>query len=132
MALYQKKWWKKLFQKKKHSQKVDSLKNIQSIIEFLKDIRSDKNLLLEELKKLEELEKEREVANEGLRQINLESQAKILDNLLERYQFFQNDADINGIRVKQIASQFLNHAEEAGLKDLVHKKKKDMKWNFDW
>lgn len=130
--------WRKLFGKKEKDRKtekedkIDSLKNIQSVIEFLKEIRSDKSLLLPELEKLEELEKEMAVAKEGLRQINLNSQAKILDKILERYQFFQNDADINGIRVKQIASHFLKRAEEAGMKDLAEEKKKDMKWNFDW
>ena len=103
MALYQRAWWKRLFQTKK-KEPVDVLKNIQAVIEFLGDNRLETEKLLSDLQKLEELEKERRVAEEGIVQVNLETQAKILDHLLERYQFFQNDADINGIRVKQIAS----------------------------
>ncbi len=131
MALYQRAWWKRLFQTKK-KEPVDVLKNIQAVIEFLGDNRLETEKLLSDLQKLEELEKERRVAEEGIVQVNLETQAKILDHLLERYQFFQNDADINGIRVKQIASQLLKYAEEAGMADLVSQKKKEMGWKFDW
>ncbi len=65
--------------------------------------KNDVKELLKQLKKLEELEKEYKVASSGIKQVNLETQAKILDKLLERYAFYQNDIDINGIRVKLIA-----------------------------
>jgi hypothetical protein len=78
------------------------------------------------------LEKEREVARPGIVHINLETQAEVLDKLLQRYEFFQNDADINGLRLRQIAQHFLNLAQKEGLKDLVKEKKRDLKWRFGW
>ena len=131
MAFYEKKWWKALFDKKENK-KIDSLKDIEAIKEGILDLKDEVKYLLPELEKLEELEKEREVARAGIIKINLNTQAEVLDKLLERYQFFQNDIDINGIRLKAIATNFLKHAKKAGLNDLVSEKKQDVKWKFYW
>ncbi len=114
------------------TEKNDELKDIQAILEFLQEIHLDVKKISPDLKKLEELEKEAQVTKEDIITINLESQAKILDNLIERYEFFQNDVDINGIRLKKICKSFLKKAEKVGLKDLVKEKKKDKKWKFSW
>jgi len=132
MPLYEKKWWKKLFAKKQHQKKVDSVKDIGAIIDFLEVVKLEAEEILPELTKLNNLEKERQVARSGIRQINLETQAKILDKIIEKYEFFQNDVDINGLRVKMIARQFLKNAEKDGLKDLINEKKKNSKWKFLW
>ncbi len=132
MLLYEKRWWKKLFKPKKYERKEDTLKDIEAISEFLKDVNDDAKFLLHKLTKLRELEKERSVARKGIMQVNLEAQAELLDKILERYEFFQNDVDINGIRVKRISQQLLKHAKHEGMKELVGEKKKDMKWKFDW
>ena len=132
MPLYEKEWWKKLFAKKQHQKKVDSVKDIEAIIDFLKVVKLEAEEILPELTKLNDLEKERQVARSGIRQINLETQAKILEKIIEKYEFFQNDVDINGLRVKMIARQFLKNAERDGLKDLVNEKKKNSKWKFLW
>jgi len=131
MALYEKKWWQNLFGKEE-KKKVDSEKNIQAIISFMNELNDNKNLLLPELKELEELEKERKVAKSGILQVNIESQVKVLDKILSIYETFQNDTDINGLRVKEISKEVLNHAQKAGLKDLVNAKKQDIKWQFKW
>lgn len=122
-------WWKK---NKDKEPKIDVLKDIQAILDCLKDLPSDGKILVKDLQKLEELEKEKQVGKESILHINLEAQAKILDQILQRYEFLQNDIDINGIRVKQIAHQWLQEAQHVGLRDLVKKKKQDMKWKFDW
>ena len=121
------KWWKK-----QKEQTIDPLKDIQAILECLNELSNDAKPLLKDLHKLEELEKERQVGRESILPINLEAQAKLLDTILQRYEFFQNDVDINGIRVKEIARNLLKEAKKAGLKDLVQEKKKEMKWQFDW
>ena len=131
MKIYEKKWWRKIFDKKK-SPPEDILKNLEAMLEFLKDVNQDANKLIPELEKLSELEKERQVAESGLKQVNLETQAKVLDNILERYQFFQNDVDVNGIRVKRVAQEFLKHAKKAGMKDLVREKEQKHQWKFFW
>ena len=122
-------WWKG---KQKKERKVDVLKDIQAISEFLDNISVDTKVLLKELKKLEQLEKEYKVAKSGIIQINLETQAKIIETLLQRYDFFQSDADINGQRIKIIAKEFLKRASHHGLTDLVKEKKKDRKWSLRW
>ena len=132
MKVYQQTWWKKMFSPEKHEKREEVLKDIETIAEFLQDTKDDVKQLKPLLEKLEELEKERQVASSGLLHVNLEAQAEVLDKLLQRYEFFQNDADVNGMRVKRIAQEWLKHAQKANLKDLVQKKKKDLKWNFDW
>lgn len=132
MAFYQKKWWQKLVSKKNQHEKVDAVKDIQAMREFLQDLSTDQTSIEQDLKKLQELEQERQVANSGILQINLETQAEVLEKLLDRYEFFQNDVAISGLRMKRVAQQFLQHAQEAGLKDLVKEKKKKLKWRFLW
>lgn len=124
-------WRSEIFQKESES-KVEVLKDIGAIQDSLQEVPRESKVLLQELQKLEELEKERQVARESVIPLNLEAQAKILDTLLQRYESYQNDVDINGLRVKQIAREFLKKAKLAALKNLVNEKKKDMKWQFDW
>lgn len=121
-----------MFGKRETEKKVDTLKDIQAIIEFLQEIKDDAKPLLKDLQKLEELEREREVANEEVLLVNLETQAEVLEKILQRYEFLQDDADINGIRIKQVARELLHRAKRAGLNELVEEKKQDMKWQFDW
>ncbi len=128
-----KSWWQRKFGwEPKTDRKIDIVKDVEAIKDFLSEIPFDVKSLLPELEKLEELEKEREVANSGIIQINLETQADVLDKLLERYQFLQDDVDINGLRLKAIANQFLKNAKAAGMKDLVDEKQRDRKWKFFW
>ncbi len=122
----------KLFGRKQPGKKVDVLSDLEAITEFLQDIQTDTKELLSQLKKLQELEKEYEVAASGIIHVNLETQAKILDKLLERYGFFENDVDINGLRVKSIAAEFLKRAGKAGMEDLVRQKEKDKRWMMMW
>ena len=127
-----KKSWNRLFRKKHTSKKIDILSDIEAITEFLNDIQADTKELLSQLKKLRELEKEYEVASSGILHVNLETQAKLLDKLLERYGFFQDDVDVNGLRVKMIAAEFLKRIKAAGMTDLVRQKEKDMRWKMLW
>lgn len=128
MALYEKKWWQKLFGKKKPHHQVNVLKDINAVLEELLDLKDEVKPLIKQLQKLEELEKEYEVGKDDVRLINLEAQAEVLDQILQRYEFLQDDIDINGIRVKHVAKEFLRRAQQAGLKDLVADKKQDRKW----
>jgi len=123
----------KLFARKQHTPaKAEVLTDIEAISEFLSEIQVDAKELLSQLKKLKELEQEHHVASSGLLHINLETQAKILDKLLERYGFFQNDVDVNGLRMKMIAAEFLKRSKKAGMDDLVRQKEKDKRWMMMW
>jgi hypothetical protein len=121
-----------LFKKKSVQEEVTSLTDIQAILEFLDEAKQDIRQLQKTLKQLEELEKERQVADSGVLQINLSSQIKQFDKLLEEYEYFQNDTDINGIRVKHLAKKLLKYAEQAGMKDVVKKKQQESKWKMMW
>ncbi len=132
MKIYQQAWWKKIFKPKEKQKEVPVLKDTGAIIEFLKELHYDVSKILPLLEKLLELEKERGVANETITKVNLETQAEILDELINHYSSFQDDADINGLRLKQISEQFLVNAKRAGLKDLVQEKNKDPKWRLQW
>lgn len=114
------------------SEKQDSVKDLNAVIDFFKHIDDDVKKLLPELEKLKELEKERLVAEEGLLQINLETQIKTLENILISYESLQNDTDINRIRIKKVTQFLLKNCSNAGLKDLVKEKKKDRSWKFNW
>jgi hypothetical protein len=132
MKLYKKKWWKKLFQKKESPEKIDTLKDIKAIKEFLNEIQETIKPLKKEVDQLEELEKEREIANEKIMHINLDTQAEVIDKLIERYDYLKSDVDINSLRIRKITKKFLINAQKAGMKDLVKEKKKDDKWLMRW
>jgi len=130
MAIYEKKWWKKWFKSEHHEKQVDTVADVQAIGEFLIQSKKDTESLLKLIAELEELEKERQVATQGVVQINIDAQAKLIDKILFQYEDFQNDVDINGLRMKRVARQLLKEAEKAGMHDLVKEKKKDSKWQF--
>lgn len=132
MSLEEKRWWKKLFKHDHHKDQANAVTDIQAIGEFLINSKKDTENLIKNVGDLEELEKERLVANEGVVQINIDAQAKLLDKLLEQYDFYQNDVDINGLRLKRVAKHLLKEAEKSGMHDLVKEKKKDQKWQFWW
>jgi len=132
MPLYEKTWWKKLFKKNRHQEQIDVVKDIQAIGEFFIGSKRDAEKIVKKIGELEELEKEHLVASEGILQINVDAQIKLMEKLLEEYEFYQNDVDINGLRLKRIAKHLLKEAESAGMHDLVKEKKKDQKWQFWW
>ncbi len=132
MKWYKTKWWKKRFAKNQVKPNVNSLKDIKAIIDFLENIQDDPKILLQDLKQLEELEKERLVGSENIMQANLKAQLPLFDKIIQRYEFFQNDVDISGIRVKKVAKEFLRNADNSGLHQMVVAKKKDPKWKFHW
>ncbi|MEK6863520.1 MAG: hypothetical protein AABW53_02385 [Nanoarchaeota archaeon] len=127
-----KKWWNQLLGRRKPEKKVNVSADIDALVEFLADIPYDAKELLAKFKKLQELEKEYEMASSGILHINLETQAKLLDKLLEQYEFFENDVDVNGLRMKLIAREFLKRASKAGMSDLVRQKEKDKRWMMLW
>ncbi|MEK6939493.1 MAG: hypothetical protein AABX31_02085 [Nanoarchaeota archaeon] len=122
----------RLFHGKQSAKKVDVLSDIEAISEFLSEIQADTKELSSQLKKLKELEQEYQVATSGIVQVNLETQAKLLDKLLERYGFLQSDVDVNGLRVKAITAEFLRRAKAAGMTDLARQKEKDQRWKMLW
>ena len=118
MALYKKKWWKNLFDKNQKKEKINVINDISAIKDFLRDLPNDIQVLKQKLNNLKELEKEYKVAKSGVIQVNLSTQAEIIEELLKRYDFLLNDADINSLRLKMIAKDFIRKADKAGLDEV--------------
>ncbi len=127
MSLY--KYWKKLFPQQRRV-KRNSLKDIKAIQDYLQDLHEEEKYLKKELGKLLELEKEAHVAKSGILHVNLETQGQILDKLLPRYEFFQNDVDISGLRLQSIAVDVIERANKLDMKDFVKLRKKN--WKLQW
>ena len=123
MGIQEKKWWKDIFAKDYKKKKVDIQKDIYAIIDFLQDVNEENQFLLNDLEKLTNLETEFEVAKDGIVHVNLQTQAKVIEGLIQKYEFLQNDVDINGLRVKMIAEEFLKRLKKAGMNDLLNEKK---------
>ena len=99
---------------------------IEAMISILEDISKQSDQIIPQLKTLQQLEDERVVARAGLKEVNLQTQARILDKLIELYDFLENDVAINSIRLRHIAENFLAEANKAKLTGLVKLRKK--KW----
>ncbi len=120
-----------LFKKKVKKDKIDVPKDVDAVLEFLAEVNRDVGMLQDQFLRLKELASELEVLNEKeVREGNLEAQADVMDSLLEEYEFFQTDVDINGLRLKKIAIDMIRKAEKLDLNFLVKEKKKD--WNLKW
>ncbi len=132
MSIADTRLWKKMFGKLEHAKQVDVVKDIEAVEDFLEDVNADVKVLLKELRQLRELEQERMVAKSGVVHVNLETQGVVFDKILERYGFFQEDADINGLRLQKVAKMYLKQCQKVGLTDLVAEKKQDEKWKFHW
>jgi vacuolar-type H+-ATPase subunit I/STV1 len=130
--LYQTAWWEKLFKKEEKKKKEDPLALLEAIKDFVGSAFDQVHAIKPLLNELEELEKERKVTNKELLKINLEAQAEVYEKLLDKYEFFQDDCDINGLRLKQLSRDFLDSAKHAGLNDLVKEKLKTQKWKWGW
>lgn len=132
MSVADTKFWKKMFGRSEHLKPVDVIKDIEAVEDFLEDVTVDVKVLLKELRQLKELEQERVVAKSGVVHVNLETQGVVFDKILERYGFFQEDVDINGLRLQKVAKMYLKQCQRVGLSDLVAEKKQDEKWKFHW
>jgi hypothetical protein len=132
MGLQEKRWWKNIFSNKEHKKKVDVQKDISAIIDFLQEINDDQKSIITNLRNLKELETEFEVAKEGIVQVNLQTQAKLIEKIIQEYEFLQNDVDINGLRVKMITEEFLKRLKKAGMHDLLKEKRLDPVWKMQW
>ena len=128
---------KRFLHRRKHkavhkTKEKDSLKDITAIIDFLEEVHLDVEKLLPQMRKLEELEKERTIAKGGILHVNIQTQAELLDSLLRDYESFQDDASISSIRVQHVSMLLMKYAKKAGMNDLVREKKQDQQWRREW
>jgi hypothetical protein len=116
----------------KKRDKVQTLDDVDAILDYLDDAKEDIKELLVEFRAFQELEKERVTASKKLVSTNLKAQGKVLDTLLERYESYQMDSAINGIRLKMIADEWVRVCKKEGLHTITKEKKKKQFWQFNW
>jgi len=119
--------WKKLgMVKKSEFEEVKSEDDLQAVLDFLNEINVQE--LIKKVEKMKSMVHDAKIIHEDLKTENLQKQIQQLDEVLTFYDFLQNDADINGLRLRKIGQDLLRKAGQADLKDIVKEKKKDMKW----
>ena len=126
MAINEWRIWKKVGIVKEEVKEVKVKDDLDAVIAFLKEM--DVSKLVEKLERMREMVKEEGVVEDGLKTENLEKQIKLFDEVLRAYDFFEDDADVNGLRLQKIGGELLRKAKEEGMGDLVKEKKKDIKW----
>ena len=101
-------------------------------MDFLSEVDYDVQRILKKLRELQGLRREyRVLQDEGLKKINMVKQINIFDQILDLYHYFEDDADINGHRIKNIAHAMKKAIEKTGDQKLI-KKTEDPKWTFNW
>ncbi|MFH1682247.1 MAG: hypothetical protein ABIA37_00470 [Candidatus Woesearchaeota archaeon] len=127
MAVNEWKIWNRFkkddYQKKKT---VPIKEELAAVISFLKE--TELRMMITELEKMRELAEEEGLVDGELIEKNLKEQIHLFDQIIQKYDFFQNDVDINGLRMKKIAVELLKRAEHHKMKELVEEKKKDLNW----
>ena len=114
--------------KKKHNEfeEVKPSEDLKAVRSFLQE--TDLEKLKKDLQEMQEIMRDGEVVDHGLKTRNIKKKIKLFEQVLQEYDFLQNDVDINGIRLRKIAQNLLKDAKKAGLKETVKEKKKDFKW----
>ena len=132
MAINTWKIWEKLGLKHKEIP-ADLGADLRAIVDYLKNAHYDVEELLKMFAEFDKLRKEAKVlTDDKLKPENLKRQIRVFDRLLLRYEFYDHDVEINGQRVKSIAKQLMESAEEKGLTEELDKIKKEARWTFDW
>ena len=131
MAINEWKIWRKWFPPPAE-EKTDIPADLEAAYRFFSESERDRKQLAKDLSQSRVLWNEAKVVDENLRLENLKFQIGLFDRITQNYESFQNDVDINGLRVKKIATELLRRAEAAGLTDLVEQRKNNPRWQGRW
>ena len=127
MAVNEWKIWKRFRKDPYQEEKQTDLPGeLKAVLEFLRD--TDLKEMIREMEKMKELAEEEGLVDGEIIEKNLREQIRLFDKILQRYDFFQNDADINGLRLKKAAGELLRKAEKHQMEELVKEKKKKLNW----
>lgn len=138
MAINEWKIWQKLGLVKSKQEKIDIDKDIDAVSLFLKDALPVAKLLKVQLGKMQKLRAQEKKLNKAKAhkdklKKNLLDQLRVYDTILQNYEFFELDTDINGERVKKIAHQLSKRAQEDKIdKKILSKITKSERWSFNW
>ena len=118
---------------KKIVQKEDVDADVEAITAYLEDVHYDVDELLQLFKHLEKLRKEGYVLTDQRAKIeNVRKQIEQYDHVLLRFEYYTSDAEVNAVRVKNIAEVFKSEAKKHKLYALLDKMKRETRWFFDW
>jgi hypothetical protein len=135
MAINEWKIWQKLGIVKPVEEVVNINKDLDAISLFLKETIPVGNTLMKqitEMKKLRKKEKELRKAGKDIK-FNILQQVRIYDKILENYEFFEQDTDVNGERVKKISHALGKTAKQEMIdKKWIEKIRKSERWTFNW
>ncbi|HLC74831.1 MAG TPA: hypothetical protein VJH88_03165 [Candidatus Nanoarchaeia archaeon] len=107
--------------------------DIDAVMSYLKDVHYDVRELLQRFTELKKLRSEKKVlSDEEAKLDNLRKQIELYDQLLLRYEYYTQDADINAIRVKIIAKHYVHLAKLHKLYASLEKMRRESRWYFDW
>jgi len=132
MAINNWKIWEWLgFKKLDSKEDVDA--DVDAISTYLTDVHYDVEELLKEFKRLSKLRSEGHILTDSRARVeNIRKQIELYDQLLLRFENYSSDAEINAIRVKNIAGVYMADAEKHKLYSLLDKMKHESRWYFDW
>lgn len=127
MAINEWKIWRKLgIAKEEEREEVRVEEDLEAVGSFLKGFEAEE--LKRKVARMGELAREEKIIGTELKEDNLKKQIELLGEILAKYEFLEDDMDLNGIRLRQVGRELLRKAEEKGLKELVKEKKRDIKW----
>ena len=111
------------FKKRKKQEHIDIDKELVGINDFLKQAPSDVKKLVKVISDFNKVKKGH----------SIESKVKRWEKVMQAMEFFQEDTDITGERVKKVADALRKEAKKGKVsKEVKDILKKDIKWNFDW
>ncbi|MBI4153315.1 hypothetical protein HY497_02230 [Candidatus Woesearchaeota archaeon] len=118
---------------KKRVEHIDVDKDIDALVMYLGDVHYDVEELLKLFARLVKLRKEAKVLSdeEALKE-NMRRQIELYDRLLLRYEEYDEDAIVNGIRVKNIATEYVEEAKKNRFYAALEKMRNESRWYFDW
>jgi len=132
MAINNWKLWEWLgFKKIVFKEDIDA--DVEAIMTYLDDVHYDVEELVKNFKQLEKLRNEGKILTDLRAKVeNMRKQIELYDHLLLRFEYYNSDASVNSVRVKNIANVYKTEAKKHKLYSMLDKMKRETRWYFDW
>jgi len=134
MAINEWKIWEKLgFKKPEEQPKIDVDKDIDAILTSLEEVKPVIQKLITNLNKFKSVREQEKSKSKKAHKKITEKKVKIFDKILEQYEYYELDVDVNGERVKNISTVLGKEAKDSNIsKKWLNKIKNSERWIFDW
>ncbi|MBD3355059.1 hypothetical protein GF361_03675 [Candidatus Woesearchaeota archaeon] len=137
MAINEWKIWQRLgFKSPPKQSKIDVNKDIDAVLDSLNDVKPVISSLIKDINKFKALKKQeksrKNISDNELKKMT-EEKVKVFDRILNQYEYYELDVDVNGERIKNISSVLGKKAKDFGIsKKWLNKIKNSERWTFDW